>query len=90
MDEQLKAIKECLDRIESLSRLTAKKVLSIEDVEILTNLKTQTIRKLVRQRKLPCYRPNKNILYFKRSEIEDWMTANRQSSLDEMLYGNNR
>lgn len=87
MDEQLKSIKECLDRIESLSRLTAKRVLSIEDVEILTNLKTQTIRKLVRQRKLPCYRPNKNILYFKKSEIEDWMTANRQSSLDEMLYG---
>lgn len=87
MDEQLKSIKECLDRIEGLSRLTAKKVLSIEDVEILTNLKTQTIRKLVRQRKLPCYRPNKNILYFKKSEIEDWMTANRQSSLDEMLYG---
>lgn len=79
-----------LRKIESYSMLTAKKVLSLEDVEILTNLKTVTIRKLVRDKKIPCYRPNKNILYFKRSEIEEWMTANRQSSLDEMLYGNKR
>lgn len=87
MDEQLKIINERLNRLEALTELAAKNVLTLEDVTILTSLKAQTIRKLCRQRMLPCYRPNKNILYFKKGEVEAWMTANRQSTVDEMLYG---
>jgi prophage regulatory protein len=42
------------------------------------------VRENVRKHILPCYKPNINLLYFKKSELEDWMMQNRSKSMAEI------
>lgn len=70
-----------LDRIERLQELAVKTVLTIEDVSTLTGLSTSRIRALCSSRDIPHYKQGS--LYFKRKEVEDWMTANRRPTRAE-------
>ena len=64
-----------LDKLEKLTLLSAKKVLTIEDVSALTGLSKARIYTLCSNKEIPYYKQGK--LYFKRDEVEDWMTAKR-------------
>lgn len=66
MDAELK---ERLDRIESLTLLSAKNVLSINDVALLLGKAPRTVRNMVDE--LPHYR-NGHGIWFKKNEIEAW------------------
>lgn len=76
-------IKEQLDRIERNSLLSAKNVLTVDDVSLLTGLKVNYIYKLTSANKIPYYKRGGKLNYFKRSEIEDWMLKNRIGTTDE-------
>jgi len=49
--------------------------LTTRDVADLLNVSVKTIYKLVGQKKLPFYKPNNKFLYFKKSEIMDFVFA---------------
>ena len=78
-----KDIIERLDRIEKLSILAAKNVLNIDDVAILTGMSKGYVYQLTHDKKIPFYKPTGKQIYFKRSEVEEWMTRNRYNSVDE-------
>ena len=59
-----------LQRIEEMTLLAAKNVLSVRDVALLTGRSEKTIRN--RLDEIPHYRGGTGIV-FKRSEIEAWM-----------------
>lgn len=59
-----------LQRIEEMTLLAAKNVLSVRDVALLTGRSEKTIRN--RLDEIPHYRGGTGIV-FKRSEIESWM-----------------
>ena len=82
MEEQ---IKKQLDRIEAYASLAAKKVITLQEAVLLTGLKPQALRKKAREREIPSYKPNHNLLYFKKDELEAWMMHNRTSSIEEEL-----
>ncbi len=82
MDE--KSIKEQLDRIEEYSRIAAKQVLNITEAAFILDMTTQSVRKKVRERELPAYKPNPNRLYFKKEDLENWMLQNRRDTMEEM------
>ena len=77
-------IKEQLDRIEQYSLIAAKNVLNIKEAAIILGMTVRGVRENVRKHILPCYKPNINLLYFKKSELEDWMMQNRSKSMAEI------
>ena len=80
----LERINQRLDKIERNSLLSAKNVLTLEDVSYLTGYSKSKLYKLTCDRKIPHYKPNSRVLYFDRKEIEDWMRQNRIASSDEI------
>lgn len=77
MNELLKRF----DRLEQLTLLAAKSVLTLDEVCFLTGLAKSSLYKLTANKAIPHYRADggKHI-YFKKSEIEDWLTRNRIGS----------
>ena len=73
-----------LDQIQQLALIAAKEVLNVADVCLLTGKKAQTIYNLVNKRQIPCYKPNAHTVCFKKSEINDWLLQNRQSTQAEI------
>ena len=58
-----------LDRIEKLTLLGAKNVLTVKDVALLLGKSEKTIRNIVGE--IPHYRNNHGI-WFKREDVESW------------------
>lgn len=79
-----KEIKEQLDRIEQYAMIAAKSMLNIKEAAIILGMTIEGVRYLVRNNTLPYYKPNVHRLYFKKSELEDWMMQNRSKSMTEI------
>ena len=77
-------IKSQLDRIEQYSMIAAKNVLNIKEAAFILGMSVNGVRFIVRQHEIPCYKPNVNRLYFKKSDLEDWMLQNRSKSMSEI------
>lgn len=75
MDAELK---ERFDRIETLTLLGAKNVLTIKDVALLLGKSPRTIRNIVDE--LPHYR-NGHGIWFKKSEIEAWQCQVKHTAM---------
>ena len=76
---------EKLNIIERNTLLAAKNMLTFDDVSLLTGLSKGTLYKLTSSHKIPYYKPNGKLVYFKRSEIEEWQAQNRVESVDEAM-----
>ena len=77
-------IKEQLDRIEQYAMIAAKNMLNIKEAAIILGMTVEGVRYLARNNTLPYYKPNVHRLYFKKSELEEWMTQNRMKSMEEL------
>lgn len=71
-----------LERLEKISLLSAKSILTIEDVCDLTGLSRARIYTLCSQKEIPHYKQGKT--YFKRDEVERWLTAHRVPTSQEI------
>lgn len=81
MDENI--IIQKLEELKRISLLSAKNVLTIDDVCLLTGLKRNYIYMLTSGKQIPHYHPTGKLIYFDRSEIEDWMKRNRVQTKQE-------
>jgi len=79
----LEDIAQRLDRLETLTALSAKNVLDINDTAELTGYSVKYLRLLIARRDIPHYRRG-NRLFFNRDEIEDWMMGTRIPTNEEM------
>lgn len=76
-----------LDRIEQLSVATTvatKNILNLNEVALLLGLSKSWVYKAVMERTIPCYKPNKGLVYFDRSEIEALVKQNRIATAEEI------
>lgn len=71
------------DRIEIATRLGAKDVLDIEEAALLTGYKVKGLYTLTSEKRIPHYKKNGK-LYFKKSELEAWMTENKVLTDEEI------
>ena len=78
------SLQEQLDRIERYSILSAKKVLTLTDVAILTGLSRSYLYKLTCRHKIPHYKPNGKGVYFDKTEVEQWLLQNRIATDSEL------
>lgn len=79
-----------LKEIQRNSLLAAKQVLSIDDVSTLTGLSRSHLYKLTSANEIPHYKPNSRLLYFDKTEVENWMKRNRigaNSEAEEQAAG---
>lgn len=82
--ETMNELMKRLDRLEVLTLLAAKSVLNLDDVVLLTGLSKSTLYKKTANRELPYYRANGGKqIFFKKEELEDWLTKDRVSSQNE-------
>ena len=63
-----------LEKLERITLLSAKNVLTIDDVSNLTGLSKARLYTLCSENKIPHYKQGRT--YFKRDEVEKWQTAN--------------
>lgn len=68
---------ERLKRIERNTLLASKKVLTFEDVALLTGFSKSHLYKLTCYHQIPHYKPNGKNIYFDREEIEEWLKQNK-------------
>lgn len=56
--------------------LAQKEVLTLEEVAQYTGLKKSYLYKLTAAKEIPHYKPNGKNCFFKRTELEEWLTTN--------------
>ena len=76
-------ILEQLSRIERVALLGAKQILTVHDLNQLYGFAPSYVYKLTCGRLIPHYRRGKT-LYFKRLEVEQWLTTYRTASKEEL------
>jgi len=74
---------EKLDELKQLTLLSGKNVLNFDDVLLLTGFSRGHLYRLTSQNKIPYYKPFGKDVFFKREEIENWLTQNRVCTVDE-------
>ena len=81
--ESMQSIEERLTNLERINQ-GAKTILTLEEVAKYTNYSKSYIYKLTSRREIPCYKPNGKQLYFKRTEIDEWLLTNRNKTNQEI------
>lgn len=83
MDAVLLEILELKKLIQEQS-LLKKDVLNFNEAAQYLELSHSHLYKQTSAGEIPFYKPNGKKLYFKRSELEDWMLRNRNTTTDEL------
>ena len=73
-----------IDGLRKLIIAGSKEVLSIEECATFTSLSVAHIYRLTSQRAIPFYKPMGGKIYFKKSEIENWLLQGRQATNNEI------
>lgn len=79
------------DQLQELAELVAgktifctKEVLTTDEAALYMGIKKSYLYKLTHDAKIPHYKPGGKNLYFKRTELENWLLTNRVSSTEEL------
>lgn len=83
-EEEYKALKERLERIEFLVLVGRKEILTIDECSVYTGLSKSHLYRLTSQRAIPFYKPMGGTIYFRMSEIDDFLLKNRQATQAEL------
>jgi len=65
-------------------KLLQKEILNSEEASSYLGIKKSYLYKLSSKNRIPFYRPNGKLIYFKRAELDTWLTKNRQRSIEEI------
>ena len=80
LEERLANIERKLD----IQAQEAKNILTLEEVAEYTHLSKSYVYKLTSKGDIPYYKPNGKQLYFKRTEIDEWLLTNRNKTNQEI------
>ena len=78
------ALEDALSAIETKAALCNKNVWTLSEVACYTGFKESYIYKLTAMRLIPHFKPNGKSCFFRREEIENWLTSNRVATSDEL------
>lgn len=84
----MKLILQKLGNIECLlseARLLKKEVLTFKEAAQYLDLSESYLYKLTHTRSIPHYSPQGKKLYFKRKELDQWLTSCKRPSSEEMI-----
>ena len=72
------------DSLENHSTTLLKDALTFNEASMLLDLSKSYLYKLTHSRQIPHYKPNGKKIYFKRSDLENWLFRNRVSTANEL------
>lgn len=78
MTEQLKAVAD-------YNNISTKEVLTSDETARYMGISKSYLYKLTMEKDIPHYCPRGKLLYFNRTELEQWLQRNRIASNDEVL-----
>jgi len=78
--EKLSQLEQKIDQ----QALLKKEVLNFNDACLYLDISASHLYKLTSQKLVPHFCPQGKKLYFNRTELDDWLQRNRQSSADEI------
>ena len=67
-----------------------KNILTVEDLMDYTGFSQKQIYKLTSTRRIPHYKPSGRKLFFKKDEIDEWITLGKVKTLKELGDENNQ
>lgn len=70
--------------IDPMVYLLQKEILSLQEACIYLCFSQSYMYKLTSSRKIPHYSPLGKLIFFKRTELEEWVFKNRRSTLEEI------
>lgn len=76
-----------LDEIEALLRrqyALSKEILTLEEAADFLSLSKSAIYKLTSKKEIPYYNPGGKKIFFKRTELENWILSSKSISVDEV------
>jgi excisionase family DNA binding protein len=82
-ETELQQLNARLDRIESVARLYAKDVLRVEEAALFTGFSVGYIYNLTSRKAIPYYKQGQAV-FFKKADLEAWMTEHRIASEQEL------
>lgn len=65
-------------------KLLKKEILNFAEVCEYLNVSESHLYKMTSKREIPCYQPNGKKLYFKRTELDDWLLRNRKFANEDV------
>ncbi|OWP85302.1 hypothetical protein BWK59_00785 [Flavobacterium davisii] len=78
-------IKKCEDEILQKMRIIAyKEILSFKEAVLYLNVSESFLYKLTSKNEIPFSKPNGGKIYFKKEDLNKWMTQNSTTSIDEL------
>ena len=83
-EQEYNALAAQIDELKKLIVINSKEVLSIDECAAFTNLSVPHLYRLTSQRIIPFYKPQGGKIYFKKSEIENWLLQGRQATDSEI------
>lgn len=83
-EKEYQELNEKLDGLRSLILATTKEVLTITECAFFTGISVSHLYRLTSQRDIPFYKPMGGKIYFKRTEIENWLLQGRQATDSEL------
>ncbi len=71
------------DRISANISGNTKEVLTCEEAARYMGISKSYLYKLTMRREIPHFKPSGKVVYFNRSELEQWLQSNRVTTVDE-------
>ncbi len=86
MTQPIVTLQSVIDRIEILTHavLSNKQTLNIDEAAAFTGLAVSYLYKLTSTQEIPHYKPRGKMLYFDRSELENWLRQGKVNSHAEI------
>lgn len=79
---ELEQIKNVVQETRQYALLSAKEILDISEASLLLGVSKQRIYALTSSKEIPHYKQGR--LFFKKKELENWMTENRVATRQEL------
>ncbi len=70
--------------VDKMLYLIQKEILTFEEACIYLGRSTSFMYKLTSGRLIPYYVPNGKLIYFKRTELDEWVLHNKRNSIEEI------
>jgi excisionase family DNA binding protein len=64
--------------------ISQKEILTLSEAAIFAGISKSYLYKMTSERRIPYYRPESKLIYFKRSELENWLLKNRKPTKTEL------
>jgi excisionase family DNA binding protein len=65
-------------------KLMKKEILTVDEASQYLGISKSNLYKKTSAQKIPHYKPEGKIIYFRRNELDAWMLRNRQSTIEEI------